>query len=161
MHLERDHGIGPDRLEKRSDIARRYWIVRLGTAILSRITEVWRDGGYSPGASILQRSDEKQQPAELVVGALPRASVKAMDHVYVGAGNGIEWPRLVLAIFEIPFLMRAKRVCEQLTDISPELVGTVQGEQSKLPTGNRPDRARRPNLIFHHGSPRKTSRSFK
>ena len=128
VYFERDHGIAADRLEKRRDVTRRHRIVRLGAAILSRITEIGRDCGYPPGPGIFQRADEEQQPAELVVGALVRAAVKAVDHVDVGAGNGIEWSCLVLAVFEIPLFMRAERMRQQLADIAPEIVGSVQGE---------------------------------
>ena len=86
------------------------------------------DGGQSLGAGIFQRSDEKQQSAELVVGALVRTSMKAMDHVDIGAANGIEWSRLVLAIFKIPLFMGAEGMRQQLADIASEIVGSVQGE---------------------------------
>ena len=48
-------------------------------------------------------------------------AVKAMDHVDVGAGNGIEWSCLVLAVFEIPLFMRAERMRQQFADIAPEI----------------------------------------
>jgi hypothetical protein len=51
--------------------------------------------------------------------------MKAMDHIDVGAGNGIEWSCLVLAIFEISLFMRAERVRKQFADISAEMVGSV------------------------------------
>ena len=56
------------------------------------------------------------------------APVKAMDHVDVGPGNGVEWSRLVLAVFKIPLFMRAEGMAKQLADITPEMVGSVQGE---------------------------------
>jgi hypothetical protein len=49
-----------------------------------------------------------------------------MDHVDVGPGNGIEWSCLVLAVFKIPLFMHAKGMRQQLADIVPELVGSVQ-----------------------------------
>ncbi len=128
MHLERDHGVAADRLEKGCDVPRRHGVVRLGAAVLSCIAEIGRNRGDPPGSGILQRADEKQQPAELVVGALPRTAVKAMDHIDVGAGHGIERPCLVLAVLEIALFMRAERMRQQFADIASEIVGSVQGE---------------------------------
>ena len=70
MHFKRDDGIAAHRLEQRCDVTRRDRIVRLGAPVLARITEIRRDRGYPPGPGVFQCSDEEQQPAELVVGAL-------------------------------------------------------------------------------------------
>ena len=51
-----------------------------------------------------------------------------MDHIDVGAGDGIQRPRLVFAVLEIALFMRAERMRQQLADIAPEFVGSVQGE---------------------------------
>jgi hypothetical protein len=51
-----------------------------------------------------------------------------MDHVDVGPCNGVEWSRLVLAVFKIPLFMRAEGMRQQLADIAPEIAGSVQGE---------------------------------
>jgi hypothetical protein len=51
-----------------------------------------------------------------------------MDHVDVGAANGIERSCLVLAVLEIPLFMGAERVRQQFADISPEIVRPLQGE---------------------------------
>lgn len=37
---------------------------------------------------------------EAIAATLVQTSMKAMDHVDIGAANGIEWPRLVLAILK-------------------------------------------------------------
>jgi len=128
VYLERDDGIATDRLEKCRDITCRHWIVRLGAAVLSRIAEIRRDRGHPPGPGVFQRADEKQQSAELVVGALVGVPVKAMDHVDVGPCNGVEWSRLMLAVFKIPLFMRAKGMRQQLADMASKIVGSVQGK---------------------------------
>ena len=127
-NLECDDGIAADGLEKRRDITRRHRIVRFGAAILPRITEIGRDRGDPGGTGVFRRSDEKQQAAELVVGALVRAAMKAMNYKYVGTADGIERSCLVLAIFEIPLLMRAEGMAEQLAELAPKFFGSVQGE---------------------------------
>ena len=54
--------------------------------------------------------------------------VKAMDHVDVGPGNGVERSRLVLAVFKIPLFMRAEGIRQQLAYIASEIIGSIQGE---------------------------------
>jgi hypothetical protein len=51
-----------------------------------------------------------------------------MDHVDVGPCNGVEWSHLVLAVFKIPLFMGAEGMRQQLADIAPEIIGSVQGE---------------------------------
>ena len=51
--------------------------------------------------------------------------MKTVDHIDVGATHGIKWPRLVLAIFEVPLLLRAEGVRKLSADVSPELISRV------------------------------------
>ena len=116
---------------------------------------MWRHdpAGYPRGASVFQRSDKKQQSTELVIGALVGTAMKAMDHIYAGAANGVDWSGFMLAILEFALFIRAERVAKQISDITPKFIGPVQGKQPKRVTRNRPDSRRRPDPIFPHRAP--------
>ena len=61
--------------------------MRLGLLILARVGEVGHDGRHARGAVVLQRGDEHQQPAQLVVRAVGRAAVQAVHHIGIGAAR--------------------------------------------------------------------------
>ena len=131
MNLERDDAIRPHRLEHAGDVTRRDRIVRLGAPILSRITEIWHDGRDTGGAGVLERPDEKQEPAELVVGRFRRTAVEALDDVDIGAVDRVERTHLVLAVLEFPLFMRSELAAERLRDCLAEVGCCLQREQSK------------------------------
>ena len=79
--------------------------------------------------------------------------MKAMDDVDVGAADRIKWPRLVLAIFEIPLFMGAERVREQFADVTAETIGSLQRKEPETAAHDRSDNGRRPNMVFYHGAP--------
>ena len=131
MDLERDDAIGPHRLEHARDVAGGDRIARLGATIFSRITEIWHDGRDTGGAGILQRPDEEQEPAELVVFRFRRAAVQALDDVDTRAVDRLERARLMLAVFEFPLFMRGHLAAERLRDCRAEDGRCLQREQSK------------------------------
>ena len=112
MNFERDHAIGADTLEHAGDVAGRYRVVRLGAAVLARITKIGGHRGDARGAGILDGADEEQQPAQFIVGALARPAVQALDHIDVRAIHGIERTRFVFAILELAFFMRRERLAQ-------------------------------------------------
>ena len=81
----------------------------------------------APG--VLERADEKQEPAELVVGAFRRAAMEALHDVNIHPADGLERPRFVLAILELAFLMRRKRRAESRCDRFSQLRSCAQREQ--------------------------------
>jgi hypothetical protein len=82
-----------------------------------------------------------------------------MDHVDVGARDGIERPRLVLAVFEFPLFMRAEGMGQQSADIPPKIVGSIQREQPQTVACDLSDGGRRPHPIFHRGAPLRLKKS--
>ena len=73
VHVEGGDGIGPDGLEKARHIARGYRVVGFGAPVFARVAEIGNEGGHPRGAAVLQRADEEQKPAKLVIGALLRS----------------------------------------------------------------------------------------
>jgi hypothetical protein len=68
-----------------------------------------------------------------------------MDHIDISAGNRIDRPCLVLAIFKFVLFVRAERIRQPFADLLPENIGSVQGESSETATHNRSNGGRRPN----------------
>ena len=69
VHLERDDHVRAHGFEHAGDVSRRHRIVGLGAAVFARIAQVRHDSRDTRGTGVLERPDEEQQPAELVVGA--------------------------------------------------------------------------------------------
>ena len=92
---------------------------------------------------VLQCADEEQQPAQLVIGAVGRPPMQAVNDIDVGATNRIERPRLVFAILEVTLLMGRQRIPERPPDATPQFVRSVQGEQAETiaQPGRRPGHA--------------------
>ena len=131
VNLERDDAIRPHRFEHAGDVTGGHRIVRLGATILSRITEVWHDGRDTGGACVLERPDEEQEPAELVVGRFRRTAVEALDDVDIGAADRVERAHLVLSVLERPLFMRSEIAAERLRDRLAEIGCCLQRKQSK------------------------------
>jgi hypothetical protein len=51
-----------------------------------------------------------------------------MDHINVGAADGIEWPCLMLTILALPLFMCAEVMTEQVTYIASKFARAVQGK---------------------------------
>ena len=130
VNFERDDAVGPDRLEHSGNVAGGDRIVRLGATILARIAKVRHDRRDASGARVLERPDEEQQPAELVVGAFGRSAVKALDDVDIGAADGIERAHLVLAVLECALLMRGELLPERQRDGLAKIGGRFKREQA-------------------------------
>ena len=65
------------------------------------------DGCDTRRGRVLQRGDEKKKPAQLIVAALSMITIKRLNNENVLAADANQWPRLMLAILELAFLVRA------------------------------------------------------
>jgi len=137
VHVQGDHAVHPDGLEQARQIARGHRVARLGLAILARVAEVGHDRGDARRGGVLQRTDEKQQPAQLVVGALVRAAVERLHHVAVAAAHALQRSRLVLAVLEIALLVRAELGAELRRDALGERPRRIQRKQRQIALGHR------------------------
>jgi hypothetical protein len=57
--------------------------------------------------------------------------MQALDHIDIGAANGMERPYLVLAVLECALLMGGKRLAERLCHGPTEFGGRLQRKQSE------------------------------
>ena len=69
----------PTAFEQAGNVSGRHRIVGLGAAVLARIAQIGHDGRDPRRAGILERADEEQEPAQLVIGAHGRPAVQALD----------------------------------------------------------------------------------
>jgi len=132
VHVQRHNRVGARGLEQGSDIAAGHRIVWLGAPVFSRIAEVRYHGGHLRSPRVLERTDEEQEPAELVVGALHRASVKALDDVDRHPANGDERPCLVFAILEFPLLVNGKLYPERLRNGASQRTARLEREEVQM-----------------------------
>ena len=136
MDLERDDAIGSYRFEHAGNVSRGDRIVWLGAAILSSITEVRHDGRDARGACVLERSNEEQQPTELVVCGFRGAAVETLDDIDIGAADRIKRAHLMLAVFERSLFMRSEIAAEFVRESLAEIGCCLQRKQQKLMAGN-------------------------
>jgi hypothetical protein len=129
MHLKRHNRIGADCLEQACHVASRDGIARLGAPVLARIAEVRHDSRDPRGAGIFDRTDQEQQPAQLVVRALGGPTMKALHDIDVGSANIIQGPRLVFAVFEISLLVRRQWLSKGRRDTRAEILRCPQGKE--------------------------------
>jgi hypothetical protein len=104
-------------------------IVRLGAAILARIAQIGHDGRDPCRASVLDRADEEQEPAQLVIGAHGWPAVQALDHVNVAAHDRVQRPRLVLAVLELALLVQRQELAERIRDGLAKLGRCLEGKE--------------------------------
>src|SRR5690606_25493046 len=135
--VQGDDAVHPDRLEQARQIARGHRVARLGLAIFARVAEVGHDRGDARRGGVLQRTDEEQQPAQLVVGALIRAAVERLHDVAVAAAHALQRSGLVLAVLEIALLVRAELGAELRHDALGERPRRIQREQRETAFGHR------------------------
>jgi hypothetical protein len=128
MDLQRHNRLGTDGFEQLRDVSRGHWIMRFGAAIFAGVTQIGRHNGHARGASIPERTDEKQEPAQLVIGAFARSSVQALQNIDVSVADDIKRPDLVLAVLEIPLLMCGERLAENTGNGLAELGGRRRSE---------------------------------
>src|SRR5262249_54171504 len=131
VDFDRHYRIAADRLEQTGHVAGRDRIPRLGAPVLARVAEIGRDGRDARGAGIFERADEEQQPTELVVGAFGGAAVEALHNINIGVADVLQWAALVLAVFEIPLLVRGQRLSESLRDAFAEFRRGLQRKKPK------------------------------
>jgi hypothetical protein len=120
-----------DRLEQTRYIAGGHWVARLGAPILAGVAQIGRDGGDARCPGILQGADEKQQPAELVVGTCGGPTMEAVHHIDVGVANVLQRTCLVLAILEIPLFVHGQRLSESLRNALAEFRRRLQCKKPK------------------------------
>ncbi|OFZ71178.1 MAG: hypothetical protein A2Z01_10205 [Betaproteobacteria bacterium RBG_16_58_11] len=105
-------------------------VAGLAAPVLARIGQVGRDGGDAAGSSILQRADEKQQPHQLVVGAVARLAVQGVDDIHVLATDAFQRPGLVLAVLELALFVAGEGQPQRPRHLVAELAAGVEGEQA-------------------------------
>ena len=134
----------PDGFKKLGHVARRNRISGLRLPILAAIAEIRHDGRNLVCASIFQRADEEEQPAELVVRADAALAIKTMDHGDVAVTDGNARPCLVLAVFEVALFHLRQGDAECLSDVQAEISKLTEGEDDVLSL---------PTPVLPHGLP--------
>lgn len=109
VHFDRNDGVASDCLEEFRDVFRRHWVARLRPAVLPRIAKIRGDGGDAFGSGILQRSDEKEQPAELVIDAACGIAMGGVDDIDIMSTDVGKRPNLMLTILEVTLFECEKR----------------------------------------------------
>ena len=137
VHLERDDHVRAHGLEHAGDVSRRHRVVGLGAAVFAGVAQVRHDSRDARGTGVLERSDEEQQPAELVVGAQGGPAVQALDDIDILPEHRIERTRLVLAVLEVPLLMQRQWLPQGGCDGPPELSRCLHREQPQTITRAR------------------------
>src|ERR1019366_8160546 len=136
VHFERDDGVGADRLEHRRHVARGDRIESLRPSVLARVAEVGRNSRYPRGTGVLQRPDEEQKSAELVVGAANGPAVQRLDNEDIVAVDALERAGLVLAVLELAFLVRGQRLAEHRRHRRAQLGGVFKRKKAQSPLGH-------------------------
>ncbi len=126
MDIHGHNRVGAASLEEPGHVFRRDRVARLGAPVLARIAEIGDDRGHPLGAGVLERADEKQQPAEFVVRALLGVAVERMDHQGVLAAYLGERPGLVFAVFEPAFLVLGEHQVEMGRDPRAKIPRTFE-----------------------------------
>jgi hypothetical protein len=98
-----------------------------------RIAKVGSDHRHPFGAGILQRADEKNEPAKLVIGALRRPAVKAVNYMNIGAPHRIQRTNLMLPILKLPFFVAIERAPQALCNSAAEIVAALKREKPQRP----------------------------
>ena len=131
VHIESDDGVGAHGFKQACDVTCCHRIAGLGAPIFARIAQIGREYGDARGATVLERGDEKQQLAQLVVCALLGFAVKALQHEHVRAAHSFERAYFMLAILEFPLLVRCQRAIKCSGDRRAELGGRVQRKEAR------------------------------
>ena len=116
VDVDGHHRVSPTTLKKARHVFGGHRVARLRPPILAGIAEIWNHRGYPLRTGILQRADEKKEPAELVVRALLGITVERVDDKRILAAHLDERPDLVLAILETAFLVCAEDLVEASRD---------------------------------------------
>jgi hypothetical protein len=109
MRVKSHYTINAHRLEKAGDVARRDRVSRFAFLVLARVAKVRDDSRDAFGGSVAQRAEEEQEPAELIVHALPVVAIQRLDNEDILAANIYQRSYLMLAVFELSLLVRAQR----------------------------------------------------
>ena len=102
------------------DVAQRDRVALLGAPVLARVAEIRQAGGDPPGATVLHAGNEEQQPAQPVVGAARFISAQGLHDEHFTTADAHQWPRLVLAAFELALLHRRKGDSERIGETPGE-----------------------------------------
>lgn len=116
------------RPEERGDVTGGHGVPGLGLPILSRIGEIGNHGGDASGGGIAKSAKGEEEPRELVVHAMPGVAVQRFDHEDVVSSNVDEWAGFVLAVLELPFLVRRQRDAKLLAHVLSE--GPLRGRRA-------------------------------
>jgi hypothetical protein len=97
MDFDRGHAVYADGLEKLGHVPGNHRVPRLGLALLPRVAEIGNDGRDARRVGVAQRTQEEQQPAQLVVDAVRGVAVERFDDVDVAPAHAGERSGSVLA----------------------------------------------------------------
>jgi hypothetical protein len=129
VNIKGDHRVGAGGLKYLSQVTRGNRITRLGLAVLTRIGKIRDHRRDALGAALPQCANEEQQPHELVVHALLRPSMQALNHIGVTASHTDKRPPLVLAILKLPLFVRTERYAHIVCNAFAEGFGGVESEE--------------------------------
>src|SRR3569833_3530507 len=108
MHVELHYHMASDRLELCGHVASSDRVARVCFAVLSRISQIWNNRRHARCAGIPERADEEKQAAQLVIAALRLIGIQGMHHVDIASALAGQRACLMLAVFELSFLVRTQ-----------------------------------------------------
>ena len=124
--------LGAHRLKQRGHITRGHRIARLNLPIFARISQIRNNRCDACGGGVLQRADKEKKPAQLVIAALPIVAVERLNNEDILAADADQWPRLMLAILELTFLVQAGLNGKPKADLFTKGATAIQRKKLQL-----------------------------
>lgn len=108
VDIQCHHTVDTHAFQQRRNVTRRQGIAGLASPIFARVAEIGQHDTHPLRGGILQCAREEKQPDELVVDAVDRIAEQRLHHIGVVTAYALQGPGLVLAVLELPLLVRSQ-----------------------------------------------------